>query len=221
MKLKTIIVSVEYLDFFAFSYNVNKHLIEDIIVITSNDDYLTQNFCKQHNISFHITDAFYSISSRIGNEDAYFNKAAAINDYLYSLPSLDELEWILFLDSDILLNRDIITRIFSNEEQISPMNLYGAKRNTYKTIIDFQNNSYDKHDECDYIGFFQLFHKNIILDDYNNRQSILCENIDASQSDLEFRDRYFSITNRHCFGSVDHLGESGINWRGRVCDLWE
>ena len=56
--IKTIIVSVNYIDLLSFSYNMNKSLISDITIITSKSDHITQKFCKDRDIDCYSTDFF-------------------------------------------------------------------------------------------------------------------------------------------------------------------
>ena len=220
-KIKTITVSVNYLDFLEFSHLANKAFIKDFTVITSKSDSPTQNFCEKHNINYYQTDAFFK-------NGCHFNKAEAMNEYLHSI-SLEELDWILFLDSDIVLNADISEQMHNKELDYNK--LYGCARNCYNTKKDFENNNFD-HEPCRMWGFFHLFHKNIISNKHEQKNSILYNgSSDASQYDSIFVSEYFGVgaatnldVNNHTsiqsLGTVDHLGPHGQNWKGRISESW-
>lgn len=96
MNIKTISISTNYLDLLSYTWSKNKAEINDFNIITSSIDRETQQFCLTNNIQFFATDSFYG-------ENKSFCKASALNDYFHYL-DLSNLEWILLLDSDIVLD---------------------------------------------------------------------------------------------------------------------
>jgi len=219
--IKTIIVSVNYIDLLSFSYNMNKSLINDITIITSKSDHITQKFCNDLGIDCYATDAFF-------DNGCHFNKAQAMNEYLYSIP-LEKLDWILFLDSDIILNQEISNSIHNQE--LNPNHLYGCARKCYNTKKDFDDNIFE-YEPCRMWGFFHLFNKKIFSYRYDKKLPLLyTKSSDASQYDAMFVYEYFGLfasgilnTNDysylHSLGTVDHLGPHGQNWKGRVSQEW-
>lgn len=96
MNIKTISVSVNYLDLLSYTWSFNQSEIADYTIITDPHDSNTLDFCQKHQIKSFVTNAFYQNGSK-------FNKAQALNEYFTNL-DLDSTEWLLLLDSDIVIN---------------------------------------------------------------------------------------------------------------------
>lgn len=101
MNIKTISVCVNYLDLLSYTWPLNKSEIQHYTIITDSKDIQTQEFCKKNNINLFITDAFY-------NDNHKFSKSSALNAYFKTL-DIYSTEWILLLDSDIVLNNALNT----------------------------------------------------------------------------------------------------------------
>ena len=96
-KLSVIIVSVNYNDYLLVSLSNNIKYFEDITVVTSSDDLVCQKICDIFGVKCVITDRIYE-------DGASFNKGKAIND---GIKSIDNPDWILLLDADIVLTKKI------------------------------------------------------------------------------------------------------------------
>lgn len=92
MQLTAITVSVNYSDFLCHALLWNKALFSKWIVVTDTKDTITKDLCVYHNVTCIQTDVFY--------EGGGFNKYAGINE---ALKKVTKDEWVLFLDSDIIL----------------------------------------------------------------------------------------------------------------------
>lgn len=92
MQLTAITVSVNYSDFLCHALLWNKHLFSKWIVVTDTKDNITKDLCVYHGVTCIQTDVFY--------EEGGFNKYAGINE---ALKKATKDEWVLFLDSDIIL----------------------------------------------------------------------------------------------------------------------
>ena len=117
MKLQAITVSVDYADFLVFALEENYQLFDEWVIITSYTDDETFRLCQKYeNVKCIRTNVFYE-------NGAKFNKFAGIN---LGLSLLDNPEWVLFLDSDIILHNET-RRILENLE-LNPTYLYGVDR---------------------------------------------------------------------------------------------
>jgi hypothetical protein len=217
MQLTIVAVCVDYSDMLAITYEKNKSALKghNYWIITSEADTKTQTFCQDNKINYFVTNLFYK--KRFGKPDP-FNKGAAINDFFFSDNiNLDQTEWILFTDADIILKDALTVAIAYPKDE---MCLYGCARKIYNTKIDYNEGIFTS-DNHPGVGYFQLFHKNAIINKINNRIGFLEERRDASRYDFRFllgfkkQNKLFSLPT-----TVDHLGPIGENWRGRVSELW-
>lgn len=132
MKPIAISVCVNYSDFLCWTIPMNKHLFERWIIVTSKEDKATQELAKFYGLDFVATDIFYK-------DGATFNKAAGINEAL-SKVRVDG-QWILFLDSDIVLPPQT-KRVFE-ELKFDPSAMYGIDRldcTGFSQWVKFMNN---------------------------------------------------------------------------------
>lgn len=205
-KIDVIIVSVNYNDFLLLSLTNNKKYIGNITVVTSSSDTDCQDLCNKLGVKCVITDRMYE-------NGAEFNKGKAINDGIKSIINPD---WILVLDSDIILTGNI------DLNKIGDDNFYTSGRylcNDYTSYKKWQNNeitieNIGKFEKNNEFGFFQLFNFNCI---YVNKKSPYPESFnDASNSDLEFKS-YFPNKAKIDIDII-HLGEPYKNWKGRITD---
>ena len=206
-----ITVSVNYLDIFEYTYRLNQKILRDnyFYVISSEEDKHTQLFCLENNIQTHYTNIFYSNKSS-------FNKAGAINELIDKVyPQIND-EWILLLDSDIVINNSVSE--FNDLKDKNKQTLYGCKRKLFSNKTDYISN-FGIVDNYPFLGFFQLFHKDIIVSRYKLNQKLLIETKNSAYYDKEFASRF---KNRHLLNSItDHLGETSVNWEGRKSNLWK
>jgi hypothetical protein len=207
MQLLIISVCVQYLDFLKFCFNKNKESIQQhhYFIITDSKDISTQEFCYQNTINYFITDEFYK------NGDT-FNKGRAINIFLKQQNLINyEYEYILFLDSDCIINditdprADNVLNNFISIDNKDTQCLYSCGRRIYNTLHDYNNNRFVQGG-CNHIGFFQLFHKSHIKDG-------IPEFRNASVYDCEFTKRFSCKKCLSC--DVDHIGPIYMNWSGR------
>lgn len=201
-------VCVNYLDYLEHSYLENKDALQNhnYWIITSPEDSKTQKFCSLNNINCHITNEFY----KNGNS---FNKAAAINSLFYSNKiNINYIEWILLLDADIII-KDVMHKAYSINKDKNC--LYSCGRKVYNTKNDYINKIFIK-EPCYFIGFFQLFHKDKILNSINN--NFLYEFRNSSVYDCKFADTFKCKIDLGEY--ADHLGRIAVNWDGRISQTW-
>lgn len=207
-KLDIVIVSVNYNDYLLVSLNNNRKYIDKITVVTSSEDFMCQKICEMYKVKCVITDIMYEGGAK-------FNKGKAINE---GIKSIENPDWILLMDSDIVIPEELIKVI--NGTKLDINYLYGTSRimcEGYERYKDYRNGNvslYDlgKTENSAGYGFFQLF--NIKSPNIDRMNPFPTVSDDASWSDLIFRDKF---TKR---GKIEypviHLGESYINWFGRT-----
>lgn len=216
--LIAITVCVNYSDMLELAIKKNLNDLENWHIITSHKDNNTKNLCKKYNINYYITDSFYK-------KNCSFNKAAALNEFLYNLyhhQTLNNFEWILLLDADIILNNSI--QVFTEYIDTYPNTkdyLYSCRRKIFKNEIDYLNDI-GYVENINFIGYFQLFHYSKIKKDLDTNQQIFFEHNNASKYDDIFRDKYWpSRKQRIALNSVAyHLGPIATNWNGRTSQYW-
>lgn len=116
MKIEAVIVCKDYSDFLEQTLPENVQQLDRIVVVTHSDDKKTQAVCNKYSVHFVTTDAFTE-------KGHAFNKGAAIN---VGFDNTQGGEWILHMDSDIVLCRDF--RRMLEHAQPNPKNIYGADR---------------------------------------------------------------------------------------------
>ena len=212
MKILIITVCVNYIDYLSFCFEKNKELFKNhyYYIITDSKDIATQNFCKNNNIKHFITDEFY-------HENEPFNKARAINSLFRNniiITEHQDFEYILLLDADCIIDNVKDSRgsspieSFMNMSDRDPSYIYSCGRRIYNNMNNYNNGAYTQG-FCNFIGFFQLFHKSNLF--YNFRY--LHEFRNASYYDCEFSNRF---AYRKCLSpDVDHIGPIYHNWDGR------
>ena len=206
-KLSVIIVSVNYNDYLLVSLSNNIKYFEDITVVTSSDDLVCQKICDIFGVKCIITDRIYE-------EGASFNKGKAIND---GIKSIDNPDWILLLDADIVLTKKI--DINDDVDVLYTSDRYICK--DYNTYKDWQGGKIEidkvgKYETNRGLGFFHLF--NINSSDINKELPFPESSNDASWSDLHFRDKFTKKSKID--KSVIHLGPTYKNWKGRKTDAF-
>ena len=215
--LEAVTVSVNYSDYLRFAIPKNKQHFDRWIIVTSEEDKTTQSICQKHEVECITTN-------RLCENRDVFNKAKALND---GLNHLEKKEWILTVDSDILLTEGFRERFDSLS--LSPDVLYGAIRLTPKTLDDlsdylrgeFNTKRWRNHDfkkystgECRPWGYFQIF---TCCDVLKNRNTIFSENYRyANEYDDEFIDLWPEELRKFQW-NVIHMPHTGFNnWGGRV-----
>lgn len=225
--LKVISVCVNYTDYFSYTFAFNRKyplLEENLTIITTTQDEVTEKYCDNNNISIYQTNIFYKKGKtpshhKVNHEAKPFNKAAAINEYL-SVIDFNSFAWVLLLDADIILNNvvyDNIKKIIYSRNQEHYNTLYGASRRVYDSVTNHRNQLYQRRNKCNYYGFFQMFslYNSKINYRLSNELPLLIEYNDASTYDIEFANTMNYFDKKLSVGEVDHIGLDGIHWQGR------
>lgn len=230
MKLLIISVCVNYLDYLRFCFEKNKSTLlnHHYYIITDQNDTATAEFCKKQNINCFLTNEFYYKNSS-------FNKSRAINDFMLTqqqvLGKLD-FEYILLLDSDIIISNLIDDCKFANKNYLLSQNikfklpnqnliesfislknkdencLYGCGRKVFRDINDYNRKIFIR-ENCRYFGFFQLFHRSKMF--FNSEY--LVDYCNAAVYDSELLKKF------NCKKDLGidayHIGLPNMNWNGR------
>jgi hypothetical protein len=185
MNYHTIITCINFIDYLEFVYHYNKHIIHNISILSSTTDKLTEKFCLDNNIFLYQTDTFFKNNNPI-------NRAAATNEFLLCHKErLKNDDWILFTDADIIFV-DPINRIKTllNKHIFSENNIISCPRKIYTDHTNYPDGEYTI-ENVGFFGYFQFFHKSIILPELENNIAPLPENIDVSQHDMHFVSKYW------------------------------
>ena len=95
MKIDTVTVSIDYSDYLSKIIS-NKEILENWLIITHKDDTKTIRVCKDNKLDYICSENIY--------KNAQFAKSKAINE---GLDYLNPQHWILNIDSDILLPKNL------------------------------------------------------------------------------------------------------------------
>jgi hypothetical protein len=139
-KLSGVVVSVNYGDRLAQSLPGNIALFDEFVVVTTDEDKLTQSIAKKHG-------AKVVVSNRCFDDDHAFNKGRMLND---GLAALSDPDWVILTDADITLNPNTRDYVFGNS--LNPGCLYFTTRREPATV-DNQLASINREPN----GYFQLF----------------------------------------------------------------
>ena len=216
MKYHTIITCINFTDYLEFVYQYNKHVINNISILSSTTDHSTIEFCTKNNIFLYTTDIFFKDNNPI-------NRAAATNEFLLNNQQrIKNDEWILFTDADIIFTEPIL-RISNlvNESLITKDNIISCPRKIYNDHTDYPHGPYTI-ENIGFFGYFQFFHKDIIINEILNGISPLPEHTDVSVHDMKFVDKYWgSRPDKRVYlpdSYAIHCGKIGTHWQGRKYD---
>ncbi len=142
-KVTGVVVCVGCADQLQVTLNFNLTQLEEIVVVTTSEDEATKQVVAKE------PRARLVISDRCYDEGSTFNKGRLLND---ALKTLDNPDWILLTDADILLNPH--TKIFLSRHAFNPGCLYGTLREEeapWEAPLEKDVNAQPN-------GYFQLFH---------------------------------------------------------------
>lgn len=180
-KIELIVVCKNYSDFLQITLPLNKKHFDNIVIVTADDDIDTQNLCKKQNVNFIIYNDFFK-------NNAKFNFGGARS---YGLQNLKFKDWVIFLDSDIIMPNNFRELLDINKIDINKF--YGSYRRfipTYKDYNDFINGIKDK--ECfesidgTGCGFFQCINLNSDIARYHGINNLYKDSYSAEEVDINF-----------------------------------
>ena len=211
-------VSYNYYDTIQFVLPVNYLHFEKIYVITQEDDIETIELTKQFK---NVEILFFDFK----NNNKHFDKYGALNYAQQIAYEQFPDSWYLIFDSDIILPNNFIDILM--KENLNPECIYGGiRKNVLRTsellnktqIINNDENNKIIHNNILYLkntppsilGCFQLYKKKV----YNNNHF----------DDAGYGDYSFGYNNFNLFCNLEnltyfHLGETGVNWQGKVASF--
>jgi len=230
MPLTILVASVNYSDFLRLTLPTLTPFGK-VYVVTSWDDPATKEVAHANGAAVCYTDSWYK-------DGATFNKAAALNDALRLAADDEPLDWVLSLDSDIMLPPPKPGS--APLETLHPAKMYGVRRLDCIDMETFERcNTEGGWFDLPMIplpsifstpkgprlwghrltanpiavqGYFQLWNQ-----DYWGRE--FKEYSTAAHYDVEFALRW-ADTDRMLIPWPDytavHLGEARLNWKGRT-----
>ena len=155
---------------------------------------------------------WYDIYNYVFDTKKIFNKAKAVN---YAIKKTNT-DWVLLLDADIIIPQQL-SLISLNS--LNKNYLYGTHRFIYKTKNDWLEKKNCTLDFWKFVGFFQLFNKTSTTFTKNYYGYDEQYNF-ANSSDYFFMKKWKNNEKKLLNFPVIHLGETEINWKGRISDLW-
>lgn len=206
--LECVSVCVDYGDVLKLTIPFNRHLFDKWVIVTSPEDVETQDLCKYYKTECVVTDKFYENGDK-------FNKGKGINE---GLKRLKRQEWVLHLDSDIVLPANF--RQICKEDQLQKDAIYGIDRVDVvgdKKIFELL---YSKHSQImkwtyldlslfnkykptfrlhnlnrgyNVIGFFQMFHSSYLKDKQEKFKPLEwypTEHTSAARTDVSFQQKW-------------------------------
>lgn len=229
MKIECVVTCVGYGDFLAHTLPMNKPHFDSMLIVTSPEDTKTKRVCDYWGVPYHSTDSF---QSRWGQ----FFKGKGINE---GLDKLKKDDWLCHMDADIALSPN--TRSALEKMELSKEGIYGIDRLECKSYLDWRrflddpepvvagNNffihtthapfqwatrvKFDHHGGYIPIGFFQLWHSNVMTK-YIEGHS------DAGREDSHFatqwpRGKRQLLPEILAYHLESEAAEMTVNWKGR------
>ncbi len=196
-----IIICINYSDYLAYTIQHNLSLFKKIIVVTTATDKETIELIQD------LPSCTLYYTTKMNQHNSVFNKSAMVREaqkYVYTnfLPT----DWICLLDADVVLPLELGQL---NLDTLNKKGIYGIVRHIYENA---QDSTYIMEKNKYIIGYFQLYYKR----EYYARNSY-----NASKCDDEFN-QYFKSKYRIYLDSLTciHVGPTGINWNGRVSEIY-
>ena len=211
-KIVALTISVHYSDKLPYIIHNLQHLDKWYFVIDRKDA-ATVNFLQeqqQQNPKIHLLffDSFFSGFSS-------FNKSGAVRFGQEFVHQRHPDEWILLLDSDIVLPKKFSSVM--EKVELDPALLYGCRRYDYRCAYHLKIGfgvPYTHLKSQHFVGYFQLYFRK---DAWYHPKSENC-----SECDVVFLETYFPRKKRGLLPlKVKHLGYASVNGNGRKEALWE
>jgi hypothetical protein len=210
MNIQAVSICVNYADYLE-SILQNRQHFDRWVIVTVAEDTETRELCRQNNLE--------CIVSRVLRPDGSdfnpaYNKSRAINE---GLAILDQHDWAVILDSDVLL-----PRYFRQRLKALPLDkrcIYGLKgrqvcpdRRTFEAYRHCQPWDAMFGRNTQPLGYFQLFH----LGTSSNRYPELSQERTRVHDDDCFVQTYPPNARRCLPFSSLHAGPVEINWTSRI-----
>lgn len=198
----SITVCVNFGDKLRYSLEFNTQFLKKLYVVTDPADKETIEVCKGFN---NVEVLFCQDAHKNG---AKFNKSGLIKFAQVQITPNHREDYIMIIDADTILPANFWSESINLQPQFAENTVYLMKRKIYESIEDLKNDKFIKmQNGC---GFFQLYYsKNKMYGDFSNS---------AAECDILFQQLF-----RHektLAGFCIHLGQTGLDWDGRISQKW-
>lgn len=206
MKPRAILVSVNYGDLLGLTLPFNRHHFEEVMVVTTPEDKVTQDVAIANGADLHATNAFY-------DDGADFNKWKALEE---GLTVFGRHGWLCLMDADIVFPPELPRVEYLCGRLYSP---YRHVIHSFDTAtIDLTEVYNSRHlfpiyQEREWAGYTQIFHADDPVlpcppwHEQNWRH--------AGGADSAFQNLWSKYDKIRLPWNVLHLGDPGYNWCGR------
>lgn len=217
IKLRAVLVCVDYSDFLSLTLPYNRHHFDDVCVITTENDKQTIKVAEQNQCWVYSTDAFY-------HNGAVFNKWLALEE---GLDWFGRRDWIVLLDSDVLWPKDLYGWEPEKGYLYSPLrhmceNMQQRWVHGKDTMLPYPPEEkwwefYVHRNVNEWAGYTQIFH----TDDPHLGSPPWHDTrwLHAGGADSILQQKWPPLKKRRTPWNVLHLGSAGTNWCGRVTDM--
>lgn len=210
MKLQAVTICINYSDYLEAISDNRKHF-DRWIVMTCKNDVETHRLCNILGIECYNSKM---IQGDGRDFNAAYNKATLINE---ALDLLDQQDWAVVLDSDILLPRYFRERV--NALPLHPGALYGlsgrrvvTSRRKFEMIREIEPWDRLLQRNSQPIGYFNLFH----LEHYPNRYPTSPITRNGVHDDWLFTESFPTHLRQVIPLTAIHTGPINSNWTTRV-----
>ena len=190
------IICSGFSDFLKYTLPRNKRFFDQIIVVTSKNDYETIKICNLNNVSYVVEETF--------DVNGNFSEIKSRNLGFKNLST----DWILSLDADIIINNDIKSLL----KNLNIEYLYGCYRKIYDNYNDWKLKK-GKIRKFVGHGYFQLFNTNSATYKSGIRYEESNKDWRKTKADTIFRNRWSKVHKLPIV--VDHLGP--VQWKIKPC----
>ena len=229
--LNLLITCVNYSDYLSYTLPYNVTIFDNIYIVTTEQDKDTHRVInKLNSIKQNITTLYTNIFFEDGPwGKTHFNKGGALN---FGLSNIEHKDWIIIGDADIIYPSNIINHL-PNLEIECLHGMYRYKINKGEDILEAIK-SYETEEVYNthlndaivqygqrkhgIIGYCQLFNfsSSCIKNGFSYPQGPTAFAVDTQFSRGYFPRKYRRLNKNYCL----HLGETCINWKGRVTKKW-
>lgn len=209
MNVKGLTICVEFDDLLRLTLPRNARHFSDLLVVTTPDDRATQEavdqVTKEHgldHVDVYLTNAFTK-------RGAAFNKGMCLE---HGLDVLGRSGWLLVWDVDVVMPE------MMDLSQVAPGNLYCPRRRMCRNLGEYTGqrdwSRWPILKETEPAGYYQLFRADDPV--LETRPWFSLDWRHAGGYDTEFQARWPQERKARLPFEVLHLGESYVNWHGRV-----
>lgn len=201
--IRAIMVAVDYADLLAQTLPYNRHHFEEVMVVTSLDDWECAQIAHKNDCVVHATDTFY-------HHGAAFNKWAALEE---GLNHFGREGWLCIMDADVAWPKKL-----PDDWELKPGCLYSPNRRMYPLIDAIPQESlwqgYRIHRNiAEWAGYSQIFHASDPVLGPAPWHEVNW--MHAGGADSFFQSKWAAANKIRPSFEVLHLGPSGENWCGR------